>query len=117
MWAEGWSVQNKYTNVQRKKHVGMIVLRLGQLTLIQTQGEASQMAPSPKSLQRSLEWAQRPTTELAKHTEEIAAAWERKSAVEKGRAGQEGYYEVRTCSLYTEEMSRVSTTYHLCLAD
>ena len=56
---------------------------------IQTQ-EASQMAPSPKSLQRSLERAHRPTTELAKHTEEIAAAWKRKSAVEKGRVGQKG---------------------------
>ena len=90
MWAEGWSIQNKYTNVQRKEHAGMIVLRLGQLTPIQTQGEASQMALSPKSLQRSLERAQRPTTELAKYTEEIAAAWKRKSAVEKGRVRQEG---------------------------
>lgn len=41
------------------------------------------MAPSQKSLLRSLERAQRPATELAKPTEEIAAAWKRKSAVKK----------------------------------
>lgn len=50
LWAEGWSVQNKYANVQRTEHGRYDrVLRLGQLTPIQTQGEASQMAPSPES--------------------------------------------------------------------
>lgn len=92
LWAEGWSVQNKYTNVQRTERGRYDrVLRLGQLTPHQYKHKEKQLRwHLHQSLQRSLERAQRPATELAKHTEEIGAAWKRKSAVEKGRVGWEG---------------------------
>lgn len=57
--------ESVYTKGQRKEHGRYHgVLSLGQLTPTETHREGSKMAPSQKSLQGSLEGAQRPVIRL-----------------------------------------------------